>query len=310
MSKAKNQRRIGVVLLGFGGPTSLDDVKPFLTNVFGGREVPPLVVEKTIERYQTIGGRSPYLEITSKQAKALENQLNQGKDTFKVYIGMYHSSPLITETVEEISKDGIEKLIALSLSPHYSKATTGSYFEKLKQALTEREVSCEVTYVRSWCDHPLYLEALAEKIAESLRRFSEEERDKVELIFSAHSLPEGLIAEGDPYVEQLRRTIEGVLKLIGSFPSHLAFQSKGREGKWLEPNVDFVLEDLVRRNGKIVLLVPIGFISDHIETLYDIDIVYRRKAEELGLVFLRSASLNDSPKLIEALADVVEGALR
>lgn len=298
---------IGVILLGFGGPNSLDDVEPFLRNVFSGKKVPPLLIEKTQERYRAIGGRSPYLEITERQARALEHQLNRNRDTFKVYVGMYNSSPLIEETVDQILGEGLRKIIAISLSPHYSKATTGSYFKKLKETLAEKKTRCNVVYVRSWCDQSLYLEALAEKINDGLKKVSEEERAKVELIFSAHSLPESLTKEDDPYVEQLRETIEGVLEIIGDFSWHLAFQSKGREGRWLEPEVDSVLEDLARRNRETVLLVPIGFIADHIETLYDIDIVYRRKAQELGLVFFRSASLNDSPRLIEALTDVVKG---
>ncbi|MFZ3063114.1 MAG: ferrochelatase [Actinomycetota bacterium] len=295
---------IGVLLLGFGGPDSLEAVEPFLRNLTG-RKISPAQLEKTIERYKLIGGRSPLLDITRKQAEVLEKYLNADDGNFKVYIGMRYWHPFIKDTLEAMVRDGVSRIIALSLSPFESRTTTGAYFAEVERALSELGVNLGVTYVSGWYNHPLYIDAVGEKVEEGLAWFGGS-RGEVQIIFSVHSLPQKFIEEGDPYVEQVEQTVRDVVRVVEPVSWHLAFQSRGGgPGEWLEPEVNSVLEDLVRKEYKKVLLVPIGFVSDHIETLYDIDIVYRKKAESLGMTFHRSESLNASPKFVDALTQIV-----
>lgn len=298
---------VAVLLLGFGGPDSLEAVEPFLENLFSDPELAKKRAESVIERYRQIGGRSPLLEITRMQAQALERRLNEGGGAFKVFIGMRYWHPFIEEAVQEILGEGINRIIALSLSPHYARTTTGSSFKELRRILAGLRADLEVTYVDSWYDHPAYLDAWAEKIEAGFAQFSEEQRGKVQLIFTAHSLPKAFIESGDAYLKQLKATIAGVIKRIGQVSWHLSFQSRTGPGEWLEPETDFVLDELAKKGYHEVLMVPISFISDHVEILYDIDIVYRKHAQSIGITaFRRTESLNASPKFIEALAQIVK----
>lgn len=307
--------KIGVLLLGFGAPDNLEAVEPFLHNILSGRgKISPLDfkrrLEKVVQHYREIGGRSPLLDITREQAQALEKRLNVGDRGFKVYIAMRHWHPYIRDTVEDIIGDGIKRMVVLSLSPQYTRMTTGSNIEELKGVLSDLKADLkadlEVTYIESWHDSPFYLDALAEKVEEGLAWFPEECSGKVQVIFSAHSLPKGLIECGDPYLEHLKATVAGVLERIGPVPWHLAFQSRGGPGEWLEPEIDSVLDRLAREGNREVLIVPISFISDNVEILYDIDIELRRRAESRGITkFHRALLLNASSKLIEALAQIV-----
>lgn len=303
---SESKETIGVLLLGFGGPDSLKAVEPFLENLFSDPERAKQRAQSVIERYKQIGGNSPLLKITRKQAQALEERLNEGGGDFKVFIGMRYWHPFIEEAVQEIFREGINRIIALSLSPHYARTTTGSSFKELKRVLANLKADLEVTYVNSWYDHPAYLDALAEKIEAGLSQFSEEQRKKVQLIFTAHSLPKAFVETGDPYLNQLKATIAGVLKRISPVSWRLSFQSRTGPGEWLEPETNFVLDELAKKGYHEVLMVPISFISDHVEILYDIDIVYRKQAQSKGITaFRRTESLNASPKFIEALAQIV-----
>jgi ferrochelatase len=300
-----------ILLLAFGGPESLDDVKPFVTNVLASRGRTPdeAQIESVIERYKLIGGKSPLLKITRSQAEALEKVLREEGKPLKVYIGMRHWHPFIKDTLAEIQKDGINKVLALTLAPHNSKAVIGGYIQTVVKALEELKSGKKLSYVKSWHAHPLFLNALKEKILDGLSRFSDKVRNKVQLIFSAHSLPVSLV-QGDPYVEQLTETINGVLKTIdqteGPIQWHRAYQSKGGGPvEWLGPDIESVLKMLAERGDENVLLIPVGFVSDHVEILYDIDILAKETAEDLGMTFRRTSSLNDSPAFIKALAAVV-----
>jgi protoporphyrin/coproporphyrin ferrochelatase len=299
-----------ILLLAFGGPRSLDEVEPFLTRLFRGRKPSPEQLERIKERYRLIGGFSPLPEITLKQAKALENSLHSKGYPFKSYVGMRYGQPLIEETLREIIRDGIQEVIAIPMAPFRSRASTGAYIEEVKQAQERFEGKMEISFIEGWHLHPLFLGAIQEKIEEGLRPFTPEERKRVHSIFSAHSLPKSLV-ENEFYVKDMEASVREVLKRIEPLPWHIAFQSRGMgPEEWLGPDVEFILTELSHQKVREVLIIPIGFVSDHIEVLYDIDIFYREKAESMGMVLRRSPSLNDSERFIEALTAIVEEHVR
>ena len=299
-----------ILLLAFGGPRSLDEVEPFLTRLFRGRKPSPEQLERVKERYRLIGGFSPLPEITLKQAKALENSLNSRGYPFKSYVGMRYGQPLIEETLREMIRDGIQEVIAIPMAPFRSRASTGAYIEEVKQAQERLEGKMEISFIEGWHLHPLFLRAIQEKIEEGLMPFTPEERKKVHFIFSAHSLPKSLV-ENEFYVKDMEESVREVLKKIKHVPWHIAFQSRGMgPEEWLGPDVESILTELSQQKVREVLIIPIGFISDHIEVLYDIDIFYRGKAESMGMVLKRTPSLNYSERFIEALTIIVEEHIR
>lgn len=322
---------IGVILLNMGGPDSLESVKPFLKNLFSDRDIiklGPSFLQKPISSliilkrlksvkraYSLIGGKSPLTEITMAQAKELEDLLNSKKMDlrYKVYVGMRYWKPFIEDTIKDMHKDGIRNIIALSLYPHYSKTTTGSSIKAFKRAIMkvykcegnteEFCINCPPLAIRiidSWYDNPLYIDALIEKIKKSMKRFSE----RPLILFSAHSLPKRIVEEGDPYVDHIMGTIKAITEKI-DIDWHLSYQSKTGPVKWLEPSTEDVLYELSKKWIKNVLIVPISFVSDHIETLYEIDIIYKEIANNLGIKMERIESLNTSRLFIEALAAIV-----
>lgn len=322
---------IAILLLAFGGPSSLDEIESFLTSVMAGREPSPEQLAKVTEKYGFIGGCSPVTKITFEQAKLLEEKLNFSEKkyrgmnrsgSYRVYVGFAHSRPTIKETVKKIVSDKIEKVVVLSLAPYYSKVTTAAYIEKLRQAIKEIQIErgCspqgysppdfEISIAGHLGNYPLCLIALVEKIEEGLKKFSSQEQKNLYIIFSVHSIPQRFIDHGDPYLEQVKTSINSILK-ISSYPRwNLAFQSRGSSAssgkeKWLEPEVKEKIDELAKNGVKNILLVPLSFISENIETLYDIDIIYKKYAEEKGLKFIRTSCLNTSPKFIEVLSNIV-----
>lgn len=325
------KRSIGVLLLNLGGPDSLSAVQPFLYNLFSDREIirlgPALLQKplawlisslrsaKTRAAYARIGGRSPIRELTSAQAGALEKQLNSSTfvvqgSTFKVFVGMRYWQPFIGDTVRRMYEEGIRKVIVLTLYPHYSVATTGSSLSNLKNILSAYpEIS--IRSIESWYDHPLYIDALVESISRGLASFSSNlepgtsniERD-IHLLFSAHSLPKKFVDEGDPYVDQIMATVKAVAARFSN-PWKLSYQSKSGPVAWLEPSTEQMLQDMAAQGVKNLLAVPISFVSDHIETLYEIDMLYKDMAAGLGMRLERAESLNLSPIFISALKDIV-----
>ena len=295
-----------LLLLAFGGPRNLEEVELLLTRLFGGRKPPPEQLERVKDRYRLIGGCSPLAEITSDQAGALEKELHARGYAFKSYVGMRYCHPLIEETLKQIVRDGFKEIVAVPMTPFRSRASTGAYIEELNRVKREVGAEIRVFFVEGWYRHPLFLEALREKIRDGLNQFAPEKKDLVYLIFSAHSLPKTLI-ENDPYVKEIEESVAEVLKGLGPVPWRIAFQSKGGgPGEWIGPEVERVLEDLASQKVEQVLVVPIGFVSDHIEILYDIDIVYRKKAESLGMNLKRTSSLNASESFVKALSTIVE----
>jgi ferrochelatase len=298
-----------LLLLAFGGPRSLEEVEFLLTCLFG-RKPSPELLERVKERYRLIGGCSPLPAITERQAKALEEKLNSRGYSFKSYVGMRYSQPLIEETLREILRDGIKEVVAIPMAPFRSRFSTGAYKEELNRANRISGEKLKITFIEGWHSHPLFLQAVAERVVEGLKQFTPGERRRGHLIFTAHSLPESIVGN-DPYVEDMKESVNEVLKRVGPFPWHMAFQSKGGgPGRWIAPDVESVLVELNKIGIKEVLIIPIGFVSDHIEVLYDIDILYKEKAESLGMTLKRIPSLNSSVGFIEALASIVEDHIK
>jgi protoporphyrin/coproporphyrin ferrochelatase len=312
--------KTAVLLLQMGGPDSLDAIEPFLLNLFSDRDIirigpaflQPLIARFIVKRrvpkveayYAKIGGKSPIRELTLAQAAALEAEL--GED-YRCFVAMRYWRPTTIEALAAIKKEGITRIIALSLYPHYSRATTGSSVNELKRVLEHSGVRFEVSYIDRFYDHPLYIRALAERIEEGLARYAD--RSGVQLVFSAHSLPQSFIDQGDPYLGHIEETVRLVMERLGAVNHHLAFQSKAGPVKWLEPSTEETIKQLAAKGCKNLLMVPLSFVSDHIETLYEIDIQYAEEARALGIDnFGRSPSLNNAPLFIYCLADLVKKA--
>jgi ferrochelatase len=295
-----------ILLLAFGGPHSLEEVEFFMTQLFRSRRPSPEHLEKVKERYRLIGGSSPLPQITQKQAKRLEEKLNAKGYPFKSYVGMRYGHPLIEETLKEISQNEITDIIALPMTPFQSRTSTGTYIEEVDRVRKTLDKEISISFVVGWHLHPLFLEAVQEKIEEGLMQFTPEERKGVHLIFTAHSLPVSFV-KSEPYVRDIEESVRELIKKIRPLPWHIAFQSKGLGSEeWLGPEVESVLTDLFHQKVREVLIIPIGFVSDHLEILYDIDILYQEKAQLLGLILKRVPSLNYSERFIEALATIVE----
>ena len=312
--------KTAVILLQMGGPDSLEAVKPFLLNLFTDREIikigpawlQPLIARlivrrrtpTVVEKYREIGGRSPIRELTQAQAAALSQELEM-----PCSVGMRYWHPFTAESLLQLRQAGINKLVALSLYPHYSRATSGSSFNDLTRQLADLDGDLEVLRIPHFYDHPLYIQALSEKIEAGLDSFPD--RSQVQLLFSAHSLPQSFIDEGDPYLTHIQTTVQLVMEQFGNISHHLAFQSRAGPVKWLEPSTDDKLKELAEGGCKNLLVVPLSFVSDHIETLHEIDIEYAAEAAKLGIsTFRRIESLNDSPAFIRCLAALVRTALQ
>ncbi|MGQ9645892.1 MAG: ferrochelatase [Thermodesulfobacteriota bacterium] len=295
-----------LLLLAFGGPRSLQEVEPFLTRMMKGRRPSREQLERVRERYRLIGGASPLLQITQRQAKELERRLTDKGYSFKSYVGMRYGHPSIEETMREILRDGILEVIAVPMAPFQSRESTGAYIEEVKRVQKKIEEGLRVSFVAGWSLHPLFLEAIREKVREGLMGFTPEERKKVHILFTAHSLPKSIV-EKEPYAREIEEAIQGVISGLERHPWGKAYQSRGSgPEEWIGPDVETVLLDLSKKRIEAVLIVPIGFVSDHIEILHDIDIVYREKAKSLGIKLRRTTSLNFSDKFMEALSAIIE----
>ena len=296
---------LAVLLMAYGTPSSMEDIEPYLTDIRRGHKPALDAVEDLKSRYRRIGGRSPLLDITRAQASALRQKLNSEGLNTQVYIGMKHWHPYIREVVPQIINDGFERIIALVLAPHYSQMSIGGYKQALGETVTDSG-RLSVNFVESWYDHPLFHRALQEKIQIALNQFSTPE--KVQLLFTAHSLPERILQSNDPYPTQLQSSCQSVANLLQRKDWSFAYQSAGQtKEKWLGPDlVDFLRELVHRRNLTDVLVVPIGFVADHLEILFDIDVEAQEFARSNGLNLERTESLNSNPTFISALADIIQ----
>ncbi|MGB8645219.1 MAG: ferrochelatase [Anaerolineae bacterium] len=296
---------IAVLLMAYGTPNALDEIEPYYTDIRGGRKPTPENLRELTARYQRIGGRTPLLDITRAQADALQAELG---DEYRVYIGMKHWHPYIAQAVEEIARDGIHRAIAIALAPHYSRFSIDGYIQRVRDAVQKGNQQIEFMFVESWNDHPVFLKAVAENMEAARKEFGIEGWDDIQVIFSAHSLPERILQSNDPYPQELIETCEGVAALAGLPRAQwrFAYQSAGRTGeKWLGPDILAMLDQVAAEGKKRVLIAPVGFLADHLEVLYDIDVECAERARALGLELRRIPSPNACPLLIAALSSIV-----
>jgi len=295
------REQIAVLVMAYGGPGNLAEVEPYLKDIRGGRVTRPQLVEEIRARYARIGGRSPILDLTRAQAAGVGKVLG---DKFKVYVGMRHWHPYIRDVVDEIARAGHQRVVGVAMAPHYSNMSVGAYEKKLLQAADGR---LDVTLIRSWWREGQFLEAVAGRIAEALQRFPQPAT--VQVIFTAHSLPEKILASADPYPDELKASAADVARRARLREWRVAYQSAGATSEpWLGPDVADVITEIARAGNTAILLVPIGFVCDHVEILYDIDVEGQALAKRLGVQLERTSSLNDDPRLVAAVAAVVREA--
>jgi len=303
MSDGGKNRPTCVLLLAHGSPDSPDDVPKFLLKVTGGRELLPEVIEEVKRRYASIG-RSPLTEITQRQRELLEQKIN-----IPVYVGMRNWRPFISQTLRQMVTDGIHRAVVICMAPQNSRTSVGLYRSSLR-ACADPEMIFD--FVESWHDQPFLIQAFADKLRAGREKARRELGRALPVIFTAHSVPQRTILEGDPYEIQAKRTAELVAAAASLERSdwRFAFQSQGMSGgPWLGPTVETTILDLVRSGHPAVFIQPIGFVCDHVEVLYDIDIAFKQFAEKQGLRLWRAESLNDSPLLISTLAEIVNSRL-
>ncbi len=281
--------KTAVVLMAYGGPSRPEDVGDYLRDIRGGRSVSDAAVAELEERYRRIGGGSPLNEITERQRAALERELGM-----PVYVGMKHWTPRIADAAGRALADGAQRVVGLVLAPHFSRMSIGGYHRQLAEALADR---AELVFIASYHAYEPFIELLAERLGDT----------DAHVVFTAHSLPERILAGGDPYKDQLLQTSRLVAERAGIRNWSFAFQSESSTGEpWLGPDILDELERLHSEGVTKVLIEPIGFVADHLEIYWDIDIEAREKAAELGLELERTESLNDDPAFVRVLAGVVQ----
>ena len=328
LSMARNgprQARVGVLLLNMGGPDRIESIRPFLHNIFGDRriiELPGgragqfllgrLIVRRRLrevqENYRRIGGGSPIVRWTTIQMEGLQQQLSTAyDDPPKVGMAMRYWHPFADEALRRLHEADVEHVVGLTLYPHYTQATTGTSEDDLVDARDRLGLDMPVSFISSWPEHPAYLDLWAAKLKRALEALEPEVRARVQLVVSAHGLPRKFIERGDPYVEHIRATMTGVLaRLEDPPPAHLAFQSRTGPVKWIGPGTEEVIADLAAAGHDALLVWPIAFVSDHIETTYEVDMLFREEAEDAGVRHFRLVpSFNDDPGFWDVLTDLV-----
>ena len=320
--------KLGVLVFNLGGPETLKDVKPFLYELFSDPEI--IRIRSTFLRkavayliattrrkksegyYAQIGGGSPLRRLTEEQAAALESELRSRGINAQTFVGMCASKPFLAEAASRAEQSQLDRLVILPLFPQYSFTTTRSGENVLRRIVASRPNlrKLNTTWISSWAEHPTYIESFSSAIQKELGKFSNP--DKAQILFSAHSIPENLVREGDPYLDQTKATVERIMDRLGRRnPYELSFQSKIGPVKWLGPATSEVIAGYGKRGMRDVLVVPVSFVSEHSETLYELDILYKKLAVETGIGnFRRVPALNSDPLFIRALADIVQDAIR
>ena len=294
-----------VILIGFGGPRSAAEVRPFLDRVTAGRPIPRERYEEVVHHYEAIGGRSPFNEIAERQAAALRERLSK---EIPVVIGMRNTPPWLDDALRELGRSGVRRALGFVLAAHRCEASWDRYLRNVEEA-RERIGRCApvVDYVGEWHAHPLFIEAAADRIADALARLEPAARERAQLIFTAHSIPAAMAA-ASPYVEQLSESARLVTERLKRREWTLAFQSRSGSPRdpWLEPDVCDLLRGL---KGQAVVVAPIGFICDHVEVLYDLDVEAARVAREADVTMVRAATVGEHPRFIEMMATLIRERL-
>jgi len=303
--------RIAVLLMAYGSPNSLEDVEPYYTDIRGGRAPSPAALAELREKYRTVGVPTPLLAVSTRLAGRLQESLNHGSagQKFTVHLAMKHWTPRIWEAFEEIASTRAERVVALVLAPHYSKISTGGYRDRVQRAIDQSGRRIDLDFVESWHLLDGYVEALADRVSAAREQFAEP--DQVTVVFTAHSLPARILNEGDPYQDQLLETSEAVAGRAEVDRWRFSFQSQSQTGEpWLGPDLLDTLKRLNENGQRQALVAPVGFIADHLEILFDIDVEAKQRASELGMDLRRIPMLNDDPRLADALASLVLARLQ
>lgn len=301
-----------ILLIAFGGPTSADEIRPFLARVTKGIPIPPERLEEVAHHYEVLGGKSPLNEITFRQAEALQQLLKQRGERLAVYVGLRNSAPFFVDTLKRMAKDGIEGALGFILSSHRTEASWERYKKNIEDARAELSGAAPaVDYCGGWHDHPLFIQSWAELIENAYAKISIDRRNSAPLIFTAHSLPVAMAARS-PYIDQLNASARMIAEKLGRQDWSLAYQS--RSGKptdaWLEPDIVNAIRKLAADGRKDVVVAPIGFVCDHVEVLYDLDIEAKKTADDLKINMMRAGCPNDHPTFIRMIADVIESRVK
>ena len=297
-----------VLLIAFGGPTGPEEIRPFLARVLRGIPIPPERVEEVVHHYEAVGGKSPLNEITFRQGLALQRLLTEKKIPLPVYVGLRNASPFFNRTLKQMADEGAKQALGFILSSHKTEASWDRYQKNISDARAELGLEApEISYCEGWHAHPLFIQSWAELIEVRLAKISAAKRQTTPLIFTAHSLPAAMAAQS-PYIEQLETTARLIAAKLGHEQWSLAYQSRSGQptDPWLEPDIGQAIRDVAAQGASEVVVAPIGFVCDHVEVLYDLDIEAKKIADDLGVTFIRASCPNDHPTFIRMMADVIQ----
>jgi len=301
------KEKIGLLVMAYGTPYKKEDIERYYTDIRHGRKPSQEALDDLTKRYEAIGGISPLAKITENQAKALESKLNAMQDTyeFEVFIGLKHIEPFIEDAVESMADAGIDKAVSIVLAPHYSTFSVKSYNGRAQKSADQYGVT--LTSVEDWYDAPGFIQYWSEHIRQTYGEMTEEERQNAVLVVSAHSLPKKILQDNDPYPDQLNETARLIAEQTGIDAYAIGWQSEGNTpDPWLGPDVQDLTRELYEKNGyKAFVYAPVGFVSDHLEVLYDNDYECRVVCDELGVSYYRPEMPNTAPLFIDTLANVV-----
>jgi len=305
----RSDARRAVLLMAYGTPETPEQVEPYYTHIRGGRAPSAEAVARLRDKYERVGGATPLLAITRDTATALERALADAGAPHRVYVGMKHWHPYIAEVLQEMARDGVESFTAIALAPHYSRMSIGGYRKYIEEGAAAAGHQFGVTFVERWHDRPEFIEMMAQLVRDGLTQFDPADRDDVTVVFSAHSLPERIRTWGDPYESELLESSRRVAEAVGIRDWRFAWQSAGETADpWIGPDILDYLETLKDEGVRNVLQVPIGFVAEHLEILWDIDYEAKTKAAELGMTLHRTALPNASPPLVRAVAAAILAA--
>jgi protoporphyrin/coproporphyrin ferrochelatase len=296
-----------VLLIAFGGPTSSEEIRPFLARVTQGTAIPPQRLEEVARHYEAVGGKSPLNEITARQARALQLVLREQGMDLPVHVAMRNAAPFFVDVLRRMADDGIERALGFILSSHHTEASWERYQKNVADARLDIGADApEIDYCAGWHDHPLFIQTWCELIRESFAGIAPEQCPATPLVFTAHSVPVPM-ANRSPYVEQLEITARAIAQKIGHQNWSIAYQSRsGKPGDaWLEPDINAVIRDLSSQGAADVVIAPIGFVCDHVEVLYDLDIEAKKTAAQAGIKLHRAGCPNDHTTFIQMIADVI-----
>ncbi len=299
-----------ILLIAFGGPTCAEEIRPFLARVLRGIRIPPERIEEVVHHYEAVGGKSLLNEITFQQALALQKLLRENGIPLPVYVGMRNSRPFLRETLDQMTADGVRQSLGFVLSPHHSEASWERYQKDVAEAQEELGAAPTVHFSPGWHAHPLFIQTWVEQIQSMLNTLSVEKRSSTPIIFTAHSLPVAM-ANQSPYVRQLEETARLIGARLGGYHWSIAYQSRsGRPtDPWLEPDIVPTIRNLAAQGEKQIVVAPIGFVCDHVEVLYDLDIAAKKIAADLGVALIRASCPNDHPTFIRMMADVIQAQI-